>query len=123
MHDQLVVADGRVHVGELADGVDDGPGDEGQETQLGLTAHAVDGGVVDLGDHQRVGADGERPQHVGGGIAAGPRELDDVVVVTRHDAGRHDPAQFHRCDGRRRRRADRGCPPLLGGGGQDVGAR
>ena len=31
VHDQHVVADRGVHVRELAEGVDDGPGDEGQE--------------------------------------------------------------------------------------------
>ena len=89
--DQRVVAHRGVEVGEVGQGLDRGPGGEGQvgeaEPLLGPEAIAVgptdllDPLVVDLLDHQRVGRGGLGPDHVLGGAAPDVGEGDDLVPV------------------------------------------
>src|SRR5690606_21874907 len=93
VHDQLVLAEGRVDLGELADGVDDGPADEGQvgeaEALVGLEPgalgppHLLDRLVVDLDRRVDVGRGLLRADHVLGGAPADVAVRDDRVPLPR----------------------------------------
>ena len=85
VHGQLAVADRRVHVRELHDGVDDCARDEGEERELVRPPCLVHALEVDLHRDERVGSDLQRAKQVGAGLELYPVELDDLV---RRRAGR-----------------------------------
>ncbi len=88
VHHELAITDGRVHVRELRDGVDDGPGDERQVRQLRRPPRPLDPLEVDLHGDERVRGDLQRPEQVLAGEA-----LDSIEG---HDLARR--GRFEQCE-------------------------
>ncbi len=120
-------ADAGVEVGELGEGIDDGPADErevGEAGALGLlplrlhpVAGGVDVGVVDLHDAEGVRRGRQRHDHVVAGEPADLGELDHLVALAGPGRGRGGLG-----GGLGRRRAGAAGASLAAGAGAAAGA-